>query len=293
MLDSIFVVLGAFLVSYVVPGALAQTACEKGENGEQDCAGAATDDQSSTDLPKGLPVAAKAAIAVVSVVVLFLILILIFFIRRSRKAAEEADREVMVEASQITGPPAILHANYTPETGHSRVYSIGPDTGGMSAVPIPLTPAPQTAHMAGNPMQAPLPPSANPWAPAFPVPGVPNSPAVAPAPVPTPSKPSVFSRWAATATANGSQPQTAPAQKADFDKSYPFTGFGSHGNDASQNSSSSSNTQPRSAFVANGGFPRPLLAGRLKDRIRERPASVSSLTTGIPGSPTGPTAGKY
>jgi len=64
--------------------------------------------------------------------------------------------------------------------------------------------------------------------------------------------------------------QTAPAHQVSFpDQPYPFTGY----------SSQTGPSVPKSAFVS-GGFPRPLLAGnRLKDKLRERPASVSSETT--------------
>jgi hypothetical protein len=64
--------------------------------------------------------------------------------------------------------------------------------------------------------------------------------------------------------------QTAPANQVSFpDQSYPFTGY----------SSQTVPSMPKTAFVS-GGFPRPLLAGnRLKDKLRERPASISSETT--------------
>jgi len=64
--------------------------------------------------------------------------------------------------------------------------------------------------------------------------------------------------------------QTAPANQVSFpDQSYPFTGH----------SSQTVPSMPKTAFVS-GGFPRPLLAGnRLKDKLRERPASISSETT--------------
>jgi len=64
--------------------------------------------------------------------------------------------------------------------------------------------------------------------------------------------------------------QTAPAHQASFqDQSYPFTGY----------SSQTVPSVPKTAFVS-GGFPRPLLAGnRLKDKLRERPASISSEST--------------
>lgn len=62
---------------------------------------------------------------------------------------------------------------------------------------------------------------------------------------------------------------TAPVSQSQFDlPPYPFTGHGPDGPSA-----------PKTAFV-NGAFPRPLLTGnRLKDRLKERPASNSSLAT--------------
>lgn len=206
-------------------------------------------------VPGTLPTSAKVAIAIVVLTIVFLLIATFFCIRRSRRASAEAAKDVSVEASQVDGPPAILGATYTPETGHSRVYSIGPDSGGLSAaVPVPLTPAVQ-------PQQPVIVhPSAGVRAggtPAFPSPSVARS--------------SSFSRFGTTSASS------APAHKANFsDPSYPFTGFG---NNASGNSgnASSSGQQPRSAFVSQGGFPRPLLAGRLKDRIRERPPSISSV----------------
>uniref|UniRef100_A0A8H8CGX9 Uncharacterized protein n=1 Tax=Psilocybe cubensis TaxID=181762 RepID=A0A8H8CGX9_PSICU len=66
------------------------------------------------------------------------------------------------------------------------------------------------------------------------------------------------------------QNHTAPHSQVTFPDAYPFTGY------------SNSMGPPKTAFVS-GGFPRPLLAGdRLKDRIKERPASISSLTTTVP-----------
>jgi len=161
--------------------------------------------------PGTLPGSAKAAIVIVTITVVFLILATIFYIRRSRRAAAEADKEVAIDESQMTGPPAVLHATYTPETGHSRVYSIGPDSGAISAsVPVPLTPAVGPIGQAPMFNQPLPPPSANiGGTPAFPSP-----------------RPSVFSRWGSSSGA--SQPQTAPANKANFEaNSYPFAGFGS------------------------------------------------------------------
>lgn len=63
--------------------------------------------------------------------------------------------------------------------------------------------------------------------------------------------------------------QTAPVHQVSFpDQPYPF-GY----------SSQMGPSAPKTAFVS-GGFPRPLLAGtRLKEKLRERPASMSSETT--------------
>ncbi|TEB24961.1 hypothetical protein FA13DRAFT_1714258 [Coprinellus micaceus] len=65
----------------------------------------------------------------------------------------------------------------------------------------------------------------------------------------------------------------APAHRSTFSNGHPYP-FSGNGNAMG----SPSGNPPKSAFVHSGGFPRPLLAGRLKDRIRERPPSASSLT---------------
>jgi hypothetical protein len=58
---------------------------------------------------------------------------------------------------------------------------------------------------------------------------------------------------------------TAPATQLTFpDQPYPFTGYSPRGGPT-----------PQTAFVT-GGFPRTLLTGaRLKDKLKERPASIS------------------
>jgi len=211
-------------------------------------------------LPGTMPKGAQIAIAIVVLVVVLLMIILIVFVRRSRRRAAETknQEDVTIEASQMTGPAAILAATYTPETGHSRVYSIGPDTGGFS--PVPMTPAPAVAPISSRP--TPAPPSAQP---------IPSVQVQAPdfSNVPRSSS---FNRF--PSGPSGQPPKTAPAHKGNFDP-YPFTG---HGSTTSRPPASPAAPQPpRSAFVSSGGFPRPLLAGRLKDRIRERPPSVSSL----------------
>ncbi|KAF9039179.1 hypothetical protein BJ165DRAFT_1531280 [Panaeolus papilionaceus] len=74
----------------------------------------------------------------------------------------------------------------------------------------------------------------------------------------------------------GESPQnhSAPAMPARF-AGHAVTRSGSH---------DSSRQVPKTAFVT-GGFPRPLLVGdRLKDRLKERPASASSLTVTPPPS---------
>jgi len=64
------------------------------------------------------------------------------------------------------------------------------------------------------------------------------------------------------------QPRTAPVNQSTFP--YPFPGY----------SSQHVGPTPQTSFVS-GGFPRPLLAGdRLKDRLKERPASPSHRTIG-------------
>lgn len=240
MLNNIVVTIGAGLLAFSsLPLASAAKVCEKDESGGDVCR-------------ETFPLEAKVAIAVVSVMIVFLMLILFVFVRRNRKAAAEADKDYTVEASQVTGPPTILAATYTPETGHSlsRMYGIGTagsDDGRTPALPPNAMPTP-------NPIVSPwvsvaAPSSAN------------QGPSHSPAP-----RSGAFLQ----------PPQTAPAHKNNFATgSYPFTGFGN----STSGDTSPGPSQPKSAFVSSGGFPRPLLAGRLKDRIRERPPSISSLSS--------------
>jgi hypothetical protein len=65
------------------------------------------------------------------------------------------------------------------------------------------------------------------------------------------------------------QNHTAPVSQVSFPEPYPFGGY----------SPRNGPSAPKTAFVSHG-FPRPMLAGdRLKDRLKERPASVSSAST--------------
>jgi len=65
------------------------------------------------------------------------------------------------------------------------------------------------------------------------------------------------------------QTRTAPVAQTTFaEQPYPFAYSSRNGNF----------DPPKTAFVSNG-FPRPILAGgRLKDKLKERPSSISSLT---------------
>jgi len=187
--------------------------------------------------PGTLPTPAKVAIALVVVVVIFLLLATVLFIRRSRKESAEAAKDVTIEASQMAGPATILAATYTPGTGHSRVYSIGPDTGGFSAVPV-------TPQHRAAPNTAVVPPTAEsdhagglrrdydnddedspvrPQTPAFPSPSLLQ-------------RSSSFCRFPITPT--GEAPRSAPAHKASFSDSssgYPFNGYGNRDSMGSQN----------------------------------------------------------
>jgi len=285
MFDSVIVVLGTALVA--VSSLPVVSAAEKEKDDDKPSGLQCTTDKKTGkevcgthSIPGTLPKSAKIAIAVVTITVVFLVLVLIFYIRRSRKASAEAANEVAVEASQVAGPPAIVAATYTPETGHSRVYSIGPDTGGFSAVPVTPAPvvAPPTASdhgwgaaRTGAASAAPAEPE-RPRTPSFP----PPSPAIL-------SRSNSFCRFPATPTRSHSVPQTAPAHKASFSDpgAYPFTGFGGS-NNSNGKPASNSGQPPRTALVSSGPFPRPLLSGRLKDRMRERPPSVSSVTLNSP-----------
>lgn len=253
MVHNIAIALGLLALS-AMPAVAAEPVCTETDeaSGKKLCG--------NHTLPGTMPKSAQIAIAIVVVVVVLFLILLVVFVRRSRQRAADnkTPEDVTIEASQMTGPAAILAATYTPETGHSRVYSIGPDTGGFSAVP--MTPAPAVALVSSRP--TPAPPSAQP---------IPSVQVQAPdfSNVPRSSS---FNRFPAGPA--GQPPKTAPAQKGNFDP-YPFTG---HGSTTSRPPASPAAPQPpRSAFVSSGGFPRPLLAGRLKDRIRERPPSVSSL----------------
>jgi len=69
---------------------------------------------------------------------------------------------------------------------------------------------------------------------------------------------------------------TAPVYQVQFPKvdppKYPFMGYGPSDNHGP--------IAPKTAFAGNPYYPRPLLTGnRLKDRLKERPASPSSLVT--------------
>ncbi|RXW21427.1 hypothetical protein EST38_g4416 [Candolleomyces aberdarensis] len=185
------------------------------------------------------PQKAKVAIGIVTVIIIIMLVSLIVCIRRSRRASAEAAKECTVEASQMEGPPTVLAATYNPGSGHS-IYAIG--SSGSGAIPTAVIPP--TAESGRTPAGA---------VPAFPTPSVPAAP-YSPKP------------WV-SGSSNGSTPQTAPAHRTTFSGShpYPFTGMGN-----------TPGQPPKSAFVS-GGFPRPLLAGRLKDRIRERPPSISTL----------------
>ncbi|KAJ2913420.1 hypothetical protein MD484_g6995, partial [Candolleomyces efflorescens] len=185
------------------------------------------------------PTKAKVAIAIVTIVLVIMLLCLCLCIRRSRRASAEAAKECTVEASQMQGPPTVLAATYNPGSGHS-IYAIG--SAGSGAIPTAVIPP--TGEANGT-------------APAFPTPGIPAAP-YSPKP------------WVSEGNGSASMPRTAPAHKTSFSGGshpYPFTGMGPN---------NSSGQPPKSAFVS-GGFPRPLLAGRLKDRIRDRPPSISSL----------------
>ena len=177
--------------------------------------------------------------------VIFLSLALCMCVRRNRKLAEEAAKDCSVEESQMQGPPTVLRATYNPNSGHS-IYAIGtPGTG----TPIPVTavtpPTATTVETAATP--------------AYPTPAIPP--------------PSYTEHRRSASGSTSTQPKTAPSHKSSFSEGshpYPFTGMGNQ-------SVGSARGVPKTALPSNGGFPRPLLSGRLKDRMRERPESVSSV----------------
>ena len=85
--------------------------------------------------------------------------------------------------------------------------------------------------------------------------------------------------------------QTAPVHQVSFpDQPYPFSGYSPVSSFIDGDNiglidirwlfaQKMGPSAPKTAFVS-GGFPRPLLAGsRLKEKLRERPASISSETT--------------
>jgi len=203
---------------------------------------------------ESLPTKAKVAIAIVTITVVFLLLAVFLFVRRSRKQAAEAAKECSVEDSQMQGPPTVLHATYNPGSGHS-IYAIG--SAGSGAIPTAVIPPTMTPSVYGAGSGTGMLQSQTP---AFSSPAVPQAP---------------YSP--AQRTREPVQPMTAPAHRSTFSQSsqssqqspYPFSSRG--------NAMGSTGQPPKSAFVSSGGFPRPLLAGRLKDRIRDRPESVSSL----------------
>jgi len=188
-----------------------------------------------------IPRSARIAIAIVMLLVLLLLLVLVVCIIRNRRAAAASEKEYNMEASQMQGPPTIIATEYNRHSGPSPVYS----TDGH----------PKSAQFAiGSGRLSPQPPSAQ-----------------APPQMSGPSFPATVHH---NNNYNESQKyfnQTAPVHQVSFpDQPYPFTGY---------SSSQMAPSPPKTAFVS-GGFPRPLLAGnRLKEKLRERPASISSETT--------------
>lgn len=211
---------------------------------------AAEEDNADKPKPKEDHNLQPGLVIAVSLVIFTIVLLpvgIFYYVRRMRWKSAAANKEVAVEASQMEGPPTVLRATYDPGSGHS-IYAIG--SAGSGAYPtavVPPTPEGNSSVMGlpGTP--------GNGMTPAFPTPSVPG--------------------YHPSGAAPHTMPRTAPAHKSTFSQSsssgqrsaYPFGGMGS--------------TQPpKSALVSAGPFPRPLIAGRsLKDRIRERPPSVSSL----------------
>jgi hypothetical protein len=172
-----------------------------------------------------VPKPARLAIAVCCLIVLLLLITLVVFICIKRRKAKTEDKEYDVEASQVSGPPAIIATEYDPQSGGpSHIYGSGPKT--TDSRP----PSPPQIQMTGPS----LPVAAYPYDSRFP-----------------------------------EQNHTAPVSQTSFgEQPYPFAYSPRNGN----------YNPPKTAFVSNG-FPRPILAGgRLKDKLKERPSSISSLT---------------
>lgn len=203
--------------------------------------GVCTKDQNGKqDCKNRIPRGAKIAIAVVCIIVLLLVLGLVICVIANRRRAAASEREYNVEASQMDGPPTIIATEYNPRSGPSPVYGVDGPKAARFAIGN-LSPSPQVSG---------------------------------------PRFPSATHQYnnsnAYYYNSNAPEPQmsqtrTAPVSQASFTQNkqpYPFNGISSRGP-----------SPPKTAFMTHG-FPRPVLAGeRLKDRLKERPASVSMIST--------------
>ncbi|KAF8151799.1 hypothetical protein B0H34DRAFT_729041 [Crassisporium funariophilum] len=198
-----------------------------------------------------IPRSARIAIAVACVFVLILLGSFVFCCIKNRRRAATSEQEYNVEASQVDGPPTIIATEYNPTSGGpSARYSGPPKSGHFSGR---NSPGPQMTAPAYSGRNSPGPQMT---APAYSGRNSPGPQMTGPAyPV------------AAQVHYSNNQNYTAPVSQASFpDQPYPFTGY----------SPRMGPSAPKTAFLT-GGFPRPLLAGnRLKDRLKERPASVST-----------------
>ncbi|KAF9483684.1 hypothetical protein BDN70DRAFT_873529 [Pholiota conissans] len=197
------------------------------------------DENGKTICKSRIPRGARIAIAVVSIFAIILLFISVGCIIRNRRRAAAEEKEYNVEASQVQGPPTIIATEYNPGSGPSPVYSAG--GGYETAQQFDI------GHLSPSPQMS---------GPAF------------------PASTRQFNNSKDYYKGNLSVPSmaqsnTAPVSQVTFPEPYPFGGY----------SPRNGPTPPKTAFVSHG-FPRPLLAGdRLKDRLKERPSSVSSSSS--------------
>lgn len=134
------------------------------------------------------PIALIVSSSQITAALVLMVVGIILCVKRQRARSTAAASEYNVEANQVQGPPTIIATSYDPASGGaSGVYEGPNDKPEMTGPAYPVA-AQVNQFYSGQPQSAPLYPGGPPG--------------------------------------YGSQPQTAPANRAAFaDQGYPFTGY--------------------------------------------------------------------